>query len=160
LGQGFPDFDPPQELNAAMARFIGEGKNQYAPMAGVPLLRQRVAEKLHRDYGCSVDPDTELTITTGATDAIFDVIAAAVSAGDEVVVMDPCYDSYEPAVRLQGGRSIHVPLRVPSFSIDFERLRAALTPRTRLVIINFPNNPTGSILTREDLNDLAATLRD
>lgn len=160
LGQGFPDFAPPEELRVAMARAIHDGKNQYAPMAGVPALRQRVAEKLNRDYGCCVDADTELTITTGATEGIFDVIAAVVSPGDEVVVMDPCYDSYEPAVRLQGGRCVHVPLSMPDFGLDFDRIRAALSPRTRLLIINFPNNPTGAILTRQDVSDLADVLRD
>lgn len=160
LGQGFPDFNPPFQLRAAMARFIEEGKNQYAPMAGLPSLRERIAAKLNHDYGSAVDPETELTITAGATEGIFDVIATVVSPGEEVVVMDPCYDSYEPAVRLQGGRCVHVPLRTPGFALDFEQLKAALNPKTRLVVVNFPNNPTGSILTREDLDALAELLRD
>lgn len=160
LGQGFPDFNPPERLRHAMAHFIEEGKNQYAPMTGVPALREGIAIKLNRDYGCALDSETELTITTGATEGIFDVIATVVSPGDEVVVMDPCYDSYEPAVRLQGGRCVHVPLRTPGFSLDFERLEASLTKNTRLVVINFPNNPTGSILTSRDLEQLAVLLRD
>ncbi len=160
LGQGFPDFDPPERLRQAMSHFIAEGKNQYAPMAGVPLLRERIAAKLNRDYGCHIDPESELTVTTGATEGIFDVIATVVSPGDEVIVMDPCYDSYEPAVRLQGGRCVHVPLRTPGFKLDFERIAAALGPKTRLLVINFPNNPTGSVLTSQDLDDLATVLRD
>lgn len=160
LGQGFPDFNPPDRLRQAMAHFIEEGRNQYAPMPGVPALRQQIARKLARDYGANVDPDQELTITDGATEGIFDVIATVVSPGDEVIVMDPCYDSYEPAVRLQGGRCVHVPLRTPGFHLDFERIAAALSPATRLLVINFPNNPTGSILTRADLDALAEVLRD
>lgn len=160
LGQGFPDFDPPSRLRQAIARFVEEGKNQYAPMAGLPLLRQRIATKLNRDYGCNLDHDREVTVTTGATEGIFAVVCACVSPGDEVIVLDPCYDSYEPAVRLQGGRCVHVPLEVPGFRIDFERLRSSLTPRTRLLIINFPHNPTGAVLTSADLDELASTLRE
>lgn len=160
LGQGFPDFDPPERLRQAMARFIESGKNQYAPMPGVPALREQIARKLARDYDANIDADQELTITTGATEGIFDVIATVVSPGDEVVVMDPCYDSYEPAVRLQGGRCVHVPLRTPGFQLDFERIAAAITPATRLLVVNFPNNPTGAVLGASDLNKLAEVLRD
>lgn len=159
LGQGFPDFDPPERLREAMAHYIAEGKNQYAPMSGVPALREQIARKLDRDYGCTISAEHELTITTGATEGIFDVIATVVSAGDEVLVMDPCYDSYAPAVKLQGGHCIHVPL-LPGFALDFERIRSALTPRTRLVVINFPNNPTGAVLSAGDLAALAETLRN
>jgi methionine transaminase len=160
LGQGFPDYDPPAALVEALARHAREGKNQYAPMAGVPRLRAALARKLERAHGCALDPEAELTITSGATEAIFDAIAAVVRPGDEVVVLDPSYDSYEPSVVLQGGRAVHVPLRLPDFGIDFERLKSALSERTRLVIVNFPHNPSGAVLSRADLDALADVLRD
>src|SRR6187399_3037858 len=159
LGQGFPDFDPPEALKLALARHVASGKNQYAPMAGVPALRERIAVELERSYGRRVDPDRELTITSGATEAIFDAIAAVVRPGDEVIVLDPAYDSYEPAVLLQGGRAVHVPLRSPSFSVDWQRVADAITERTRLLAINFPHNPSGAVLAPEDLDTLAEILR-
>ncbi|HEX6271960.1 MAG TPA: methionine aminotransferase [Polyangiaceae bacterium] len=160
LGQGFPDFDPPEALLDALARHARAGRNQYAPMAGVPRLREALARELGRAHGVALDPEHEITVTSGATEAIFDVIAAVVRPGDEVVVLDPSYDSYEPSVVLQGGRAVHVPLRLPDFSIDFERLSRALTPHTRLVIVNFPHNPSGAVLSRRDLDALANALRD
>jgi methionine transaminase len=160
LGQGFPDFEPPEALRHALALHVARGQNQYAPMPGVLRLREQIALKLERDYARALDPGSEITVTSGATEAIFDVIAALVSPGDEVIVLDPCYDSYEPAVLLQGGRAVHVPLNPTDFSIDFERLRAALSPRTRLVIVNFPHNPSGAVLAASDLEALDACLRD
>ena len=160
LGQGFPDFDPPEALRAALVRHVAAGKNQYAPMAGVPVLRERIAQDLERFYGRRVDPETELTVTSGATEAIFDVIAAVVRPGDEVIVLDPAYDSYEPSVLLQGGRARHVPLLWPSFGVDWQRVADAITERTRLLIVNFPHNPSGAVLAREDLATLAEILRD
>ena len=159
LGQGFPDFDPPVALREALARHVAEGKNQYAPMPGVLRLREQIARKLARDYGAELDAVDEITVTSGATEGIFDVIAALVAPGDEVIVLDPCYDSYEPSVTLQGGRTVHVPLAAEDFSIDFERLRAALSPRTRLVIVNFPHNPSGAVLSARDLDALDDCLR-
>jgi len=159
LGQGFPDFDPPETFKAALARHVAGGKHQYAPMAGVPALRERIALELERSYGRRVDPDSELTVTSGATEAIFDAIAAVVRPGDEVIVLDPAYDSYEPAVLLQGGRAVHVPLRAPSFSVDWQRVADAITPRTRLLALNFPHNPSGAMLTPSDLDALAEVLR-
>ena len=156
LGQGFPDFDPPLALCEALARHVAAGKNQYAPMAGVPALRERLAVELERAYGLKPDPETEITITSGATEAIFDAIACVVRPGDEVIVLDPAYDSYEPAVLLQGGRVVHVPLTLPDFSVDWERVEAAFTERTRLLAINFPHNPSGAVLTPADLQALAA----
>jgi methionine transaminase len=159
LGQGFPDFDPPKPLLEALARHANTGKNQYAPMAGVPRLRQAIARHVASAHGLGLDPETEITVTSGATEAIFDAIAALVRPGDEVVVLDPAYDSYEPSVLLQGGRVVHVPLRLPDFSIDFDRLKDALGPRTRLVVLNFPHNPSGAVLTRADLDSLAELLK-
>ncbi|HEV8551029.1 MAG TPA: methionine aminotransferase [Polyangiaceae bacterium] len=159
LGQGFPDFEPPERLKAALARHVASGKNQYAPMAGVPALRERIALDLERFYGRRVDPETELTVTSGATEAIFDAIAAVVRPGDEVIVLDPAYDSYEPAVLLQGGRAVHLPLAWPSFAVDWQRLADAVSERTRLLILNFPHNPSGAVLEAEDLATLAEILR-
>ena len=160
LGQGFPDYEPPPVLLEALVRHANAGRNQYAPMAGVLRLRQAIARHIANAHGLALDPETEITVTSGATEAIFDAIAAVVRPGDEVVVLDPSYDSYEPSVVLQGGRAVHVPLRLPDFSIDFERLKQALGPRTRLVVLNFPHNPSGAVLTRADLDSLAELLRD
>jgi len=159
LGQGFPDFDPPPALLAALARQANGGKNQYAPMAGVPRLREQIALTLERSYGHRLDPASELTITSGATEGIFDAITASVHPGDEVILLDPSYDSYAPAVHLQGARTVHVPLRLPDFSIDWQRMSEALGPRTRLVVLNFPHNPSGAVLAPGDLDTLAELLR-
>jgi methionine aminotransferase len=159
LGQGFPDFDPPRALVDALHRHASGGHNQYAPMAGVPRLRERIGAELFRSYGRRLDPETELTVTSGATEGIFDVIASVVRPGDEVVMLDPAYDSYEPAVLLQGGRAVHVPLRYPGFSVDWQRVKDAIGPRSRLLCLNFPHNPTGALLCPEDLTALAEVLR-
>jgi methionine aminotransferase len=159
LGQGFPDFDGPPLLRDALARAMAEGRNQYAPMTGIPALRQQIAAKIARCYGRAVDPDTEVTVTSGATEALFCAIAALAHPGDEVVMLDPCYDCYEPAVELAGARAVHVPLTLPEFAIDFDRLRAAISPRTRIIIINSPHNPSGAVLERADLDRLAEIVR-
>ncbi len=159
LGQGFPDFEPPPAFAEALQRHVRDGKNQYAPMAGVPRLRQQLAHKLSRDYGAPLDPESYITVTDGATEGLFDTITAVVRSGDEVIVFDPCYDSYEPAVLLQGGRVLHLPLN-PEFGIDWQRLASALSPRTRLIILNFPHNPSGAVLSPEDLETLARIVRD
>lgn len=155
LSQGFPDFDPPARLIELVSRHLNSGRNQYAPMAGVVALREAIAAEAARRHGISVDPVGEITITTGATEALFCAILALAGPGDEVIVFDPAYDSYEPAITLAGARTIHIPLFPPHFRIDFERVGAALNARTRLVIINSPHNPTGTLLTRADLEALA-----
>lgn len=160
LGQGFPDFDGPPLLREALARAMAEGKNQYAPMSGVPVLRQAIAAKLARCYGASVDADVEVTVTSGATEALFCAIAAVVRPGDEVIVLDPCYDSYEPAIELQGARAVHVPLVPPEFGVDWDRVRDAITPRTRMILVNSPHNPSGAMFDAADLEALAAITRD
>jgi methionine aminotransferase len=159
LGQGFPDFDGPQRLRDALAEAMNSHKNQYAPMTGIPKLREQVALKTERLYGAKVNADTEVTVTSGATEALFAAIAAVVHAGDEVIVLDPCYDSYEPAIELSGGRAVHVPLRLPDFSVDWQRVKDAITPKTRMLLINSPHNPTGAVLSASDLDTLAALLR-
>lgn len=160
LGQGFPDFEPPQALRDALTRAMGEGKNQYAPMPGTAALREQIATKTQRLYGRKVDMDTEITVTSGATEAIFAAIAATVHAGDEVIVFDPAYDCYEPAVDLQGARAVHIPLVLPDFSIDWQRVRDAITPKTRMILINSPHNPSGAVLSAVDLHELVAIVRD
>ncbi|MDQ7997323.1 MAG: pyridoxal phosphate-dependent aminotransferase [Luteibacter sp.] len=160
LGQGFPDFEPPEALRDAVTRAMAEGKNQYAPGVGIPKLREQIALKTERLYGHRVSPDTEVTVTSGATEALFSAIAAVVRAGDEVIVFDPCYDSYEPAIELQGAAAVHIPLTLPSFGIDWQRVRDAITPKTRMILINSPHNPSGAVLSRADLDELASIVRD
>lgn len=160
LSQGFPDFDGPQALRDAVARHVAAGHNQYAPMTGLPALREQVAAKIARCYGRSVSADTEVTITPGATQAIFCAIQALIQPGDEVIVFDPSYDSYEPAVVLAGGRCVHVPLALADFTIDWQRLQDALSPRTRLIILNSPHNPSGALISRAELDRLAALIRE
>ncbi|CDZ93992.1 pyridoxal phosphate-dependent aminotransferase [Pseudomonas saudiphocaensis] len=160
LSQGFPDFDGPDELREALARAVMAGHNQYAPMAGLPALREQVALKIQSLYQRQVSADSEVTITPGATQAIFCAIHAVIRTGDEVIVFDPCYDSYEPAVELAGGVCIHQPLSQPNFSIDWQKLADAITPRTRMIVLNTPHNPSGALIDRADLERLAALIRD
>lgn len=163
LSQGFPSFDPPSRLLERVEHHLAAGANQYAPLPGVPALRAAIADKVERLYGATVDADQEVTVCDGATEGLFSTIQALVHRGDEVIVFDPAYDSYDPAVRLAGGRCVHLPLREtadrPEAHIDFDRLADALNERTRLVIVNFPQNPLGSILKRSDLEALAEVLR-
>jgi len=159
LGQGFPDFDGPQALRDALAAAMNSGKNQYAPMTGVPKLREQIALKTERLYGRKVSADTEVTVTSGATEALFAAIAAVVHAGDEVIVLDPCYDSYEPAIELCGARAVHVPLRQPDFAVDWVRVKAAITAKTRMILINSPHNPSGAVFSAADLDALAELVR-
>lgn len=160
LSQGFPDFDGPEALREALARHVAAGHNQYAPMTGLPALREQIALKVQRLYGRNVSADSEVTVTPGATQAIFCAIQALIHPGDEAIVFDPCYDSYDPSVVLAGGRCIHVPLAEGSFAIDWQRLEAALSPRTRLIILNTPHNPSGALISRDELDRLAALIRD
>jgi methionine aminotransferase len=156
LSQGFPDFPAPLALREALARHALEGHNQYAPMTGEPALRTQVAAQLERFRGVHPDPETEITIVPGATEGLFCAILALVREGDEVILLDPSYDSYEPAVKLAGGRAVHVPLTDGSFAIDWDRLGDALSSRTRMIVINSPHNPTGAVLSRADLEELEA----
>ncbi|HEY0961551.1 MAG TPA: methionine aminotransferase [Pseudomonadales bacterium] len=160
LGQGFPDFATPQRLRDALADAMRTGHNQYAPMSGLLALREQIARKVQALYGRTVDPEGEVTITSGATEAIFAAIAAVVRHGDEVIVFDPCYDSYEPAIELSGGRAVHVPLRDDSFAVDWQRVAAAITPRTRMIIVNTPHNPSGAVVSESDLAALSELTRN
>jgi methionine aminotransferase len=158
LGQGFPDFDPPAELLDRVAHHLHAGHNQYAPMAGVPALLEQIAAKTERLHGVRVDPQGEITITAGGTEAIFCAIQAVVHPGDEVILLDPCFDCYAPTVELAGGRALRLPLALPHFQIDFDRLATALSPRTRLVVVNTPHNPSGAVVTDDEWARLAALL--
>ncbi|AZF23204.1 MULTISPECIES: pyridoxal phosphate-dependent aminotransferase [unclassified Pseudomonas] len=159
LSQGFPDFNGPQDLLDAVGRHVANGHNQYAPMSGLPALRQQVVAKIARSYGVSVDADREVTITPGATQGIFCAIQAVIRNGDEVIIFDPCYDSYAPSVELAGGRCVHVQLGLQDFSLDLERIKAALSPRTRMIVLNTPHNPSGALVSREELDQLAELIR-
>jgi len=159
LGQGFPDFEVPELLREALSRAMREGKNQYSPMMGILPLRQQIAAKTESLYGCRVDADSEITVTSGATEAIFAAIHACVRPGEEVVMLDPCYDCYEPAVDLAGAVAVHVPLDPRDFSVDWQRVKDAITPRTRMLMINSPHNPSGAVLTDADLAALQDILR-
>jgi methionine transaminase len=158
LSQGFPDFDGPRYLLERVQHYLTHGYNQYAPMMGVPALREAVAAKVANLYGCPVDPDSEVTVTSGATEALFCAIAAVVSPGDEVIVFDPAYDSYEPAVTLQGGVVRHLPTHPPEYRPDWDRVADAVSERTRLIILNTPHNPTGSVWERSDVDALRAVV--
>ena len=159
LGQGFPDFEGPQRLRDALAVAMNGGKNQYAPMTGVPKLREQIALKTERLYGRKINADTDVTVTSGATEALFAAIAAVVHPGDEVIVLDPCYDSYEPAIELVGGRAVHVPLSLPDFSVDWQRVKDAITSKTRMIMVNSPHNPSGAVFSAGDLDTLAEITR-
>ena len=164
LSQGFPSFDPPDALLDRISHYLRHGANQYAPMPGVPALRQAIAAKTLANHGIEIDPDAEVTVSTGATEGLFSAIQALIRPGDEAVVFDPAYDSYEPAVTLAGGLTRHVPLHIDAnghtFSVDWQRLADAINSRTRLILCNFPHNPTGAILSAGDLDRLAEVIRD
>ena len=154
LSQGFPDFPAPLALRTALAHHALEGHNQYAPMAGLPALREAIAGQLARHRGVYCDPETEITVVPGATEAIYCAITACVGPGDEVILLDPCYDSYAPAVTLAGGIPVHVPLEAPAFAPDWERIEQSINNRTRLLVINSPHNPTGAVMSQEDMLQL------
>ena len=164
LSQGFPSFNPPAALLERVNWHLHNGANQYAPMPGIPQLRSVIAQKILRLQGRALDVDTEITVCTGATEGLFSAITALVRRGDEVIVLDPAYDSYEPAIDLAGGITRHVPLVIDEnghdFHPDWQRLEESINDKTRLIILNFPHNPTGAILSAEDLDSLASLVRD
>ena len=154
LSQGFPDFSIDKKIIDLVHRFMLEDHNQYAPMLGMPVLRAMIAEVIKRSFNKDVDAETEITVTSGATEAIYAVIAAFITPGDEVIVFDPSYDSYNPVIRLNGGIPVHLNLLYPDFSVDWDLVRAKISPRTRMIIINTPHNPSGAILRESDLKEL------
>lgn len=159
LGQGFPDYEIDPRLGELVAAAMSQGHNQYAPMEGLMTLRERIAQKLFMSYGLKVDPESQVTVTLGATEAIYSSIQAVVGPGDDVIMFDPSYDSYDPAVRLAGGRSIRIPLQPPGFRYDWDRVRSAINERTRLILFNSPHNPACTAASTEDLNTLADVIR-
>src|SRR6202521_5783557 len=160
VGQGLPDYPIDARLSQALVEAVAEGHNQYAPMEGVVELRERISQKLERSYGRRFDPHAEITVTCGGTEALYDAIQAVVGPGDEAVIFDPAYDAYEPAVRLAGGRCIRVALAPPAFRYDWDQVRQRLSDRTRLIILNSPQNPSCTVADGDDLNALAAVIRD
>lgn len=155
LSQGFPDFDPDPALVQLVSENLKQGKNQYAPMPGILPLRRALAEKIEKLYGATYDPESEITVTAGATEALYAAITATVHPGDEVIIFEPFYDAYPPVVQYAGGKPIFIPLQPPNFSIPWQRVKQAVSKRTRLIILNSPHNPTGSLLGKNDLAQLA-----
>ena len=160
LSQGFPDFDPPEELKKLVNHFIESGHNQYAPMQGVKILRERISDKIRKLYGSYYNPNHEITITAGATEALYTAITTVVKPGDEVIIFEPAYDLYTPTVVASGGTPVYIPLKEPGFTIDWEMVNNSLTNRTKLIIINSPHNPTGSVLNRTDIIKLEELTAD
>src|SRR5262245_58210670 len=160
LGQGFPDYDIDPRLQELTAAAMSQGFNQYAPMEGVIELREEIAKKLALSYGVTVNPDSEVTVTCGATEGIYSAVQALVGPGDEAIVFDPSYDSYDPAVRLAGARCVHIPLMPPGFRYDWDRVAASINSRTKLIIINTPHNPACTVMSAADIDTLAELIRD
>jgi methionine aminotransferase len=158
LGQGFPDFECDPRLTDAVADAMRAGHNQYPPMAGLPVLREAIAQKVEALYGRRYDPGREITVTAGATQAILSAILAVVHPGDDVIVLEPCYDSYAPNIELAGARVVRVALTPGSFRPDFDAMAAAMTPRTRAIVVNSPHNPSGTVWTPAEVDRLAALL--
>ena len=158
LSQGYPDFDGPRQLLDRVSHYLANGYNQYPPMAGIEPLREAIARKVQSLYGLAPDPDTEVTVTSGATEALFCAINAVIRTGDEALLFDPCYDSYEPAVALAGGTCRHIPTLAPDFRVDWDRVRDALRPNTRLIVLNTPHNPTGAVWDASDIDALRSVV--
>lgn len=154
LSQGFPDFQVSEELIELVHARMLEGYNQYAPMPGVPSLRNAIAKVIKETHNRNTDPETEITITAGGTEALFATISALISEGDEVILFDPAYDSYNPAIRLNGGKPVPINLLPPKFEIDWDQVKRKITPKTKMIMINTPHNPGGVVLSGDDLNTL------
>jgi len=160
LSQGFPDFNCSEELINLFHKYSLGGFNQYAPMAGVPTLREMISDKTYELYSKRYNPENEITITSGATEALFTAITSVVSPGDEVIIFEPAYDSYVPVVQINGGKPVFIPLDKKDFSIDWKRVKESLTSKTKLIIINSPHNPTGSVISIDDLHKFEDIVRD
>jgi methionine aminotransferase len=160
LSQGFPDFSAPDALLERVNHHLHAGHNQYAPMSGIPELREQIAVKTGQLYGRELNPDSDITVTSGATEALFSAIEAFVRNGDEVIIFDPAYDSYAPAIQLAGGQAVRISLHAPKFQVDWNRVSDAINKKTRMIIVNTPHNPTGSTLDAEDMASLASLVRD
>ncbi len=154
MSQGFPDFSPDELLQSEVEKAIRNGHNQYAPMAGLPVLRERIAAKVESLYKANIDPETEITITAGGTQALFTAISAMISENDEVILFSPAYDSYAPAVELAGGKTVHYSMEAPDFAINWQQVKKLITQRTRMIVINTPHNPSGTVLAEKDMKEL------
>jgi methionine aminotransferase len=160
LSQGFPDFSCDKEMISLVNKFMKAGNNQYAPMAGLLSLREILAQKTADIYGVNYNPETEITVTAGATQAIYTAISAIVHEGDEVIIFEPAYDCYQPAIDLNGGKTVYMQLQAPDYTIDWERVKKVINHRTKMIIINTPHNPTGSVMTAEDMLMLQKLTKD
>lgn len=160
LSQGFPGFDCDPALLELVNKYMKAGLNQYAPMSGVPIFRERIAEKTKSVYGVELDSESEVTVVSGATEALYAAVTAVVKQGDEVILFDPAYDSYAPAVELNGGKPVFVPLDMPDFSVNWEKVKSSITDKTRLIMVNTPHNPSGYVWTQSDLDTLAELIQD
>ena len=160
LSQGYPDFPSSPELIALVNKAMKDGFNQYAPMPGIFSLREKIAEKIASLYNASYNPDSEITVTAGATQAIFTIITAMVQQGDEVIIFAPAYDCYDPTIRLNGGKTIELELKAPDFKIDWELLKASINEMTKMIIINTPHNPTGTVMSKDDMKQLEALVKE
>ncbi len=154
LSQGFPNFEASEELISLVNQYMKKGFNQYAPMQGILPLRERIAEKAEALYGAKYNPDTEITISSGGTQAIYTAITAMIREGDEVVVLEPAYDSYVPAIELAGGVPVYVALKFPDYTIDWNAVKKVITQRTKMILINTPHNPAGTVWTQKDMKEL------
>ncbi len=154
LSQGFPDFPCSQELVSLINKHMKAGHNQYAPMPGIPALREILAQKTEELYGAKYDPETEITVTAGGTQAIYTAISAVIREGDEVIVFEPAYDCYQPAIEMNGGKTVYLQLKAPDYTIDWEQVKKVVNHRTKMIIINTPHNPTGSVLSANDMKEL------
>lgn len=160
LSQGFPGFDCDPKLSELVTHHMKRGANQYAPMIGIPALRERIAEKTASIQGVKIDPEQEVTVVSGATEGLYSAIAAVLYTGDEAIILEPAYDSYIPAIRLNGGVPVSVGLDLPNYSVNWEKVKAAVTEKTRLIIVNTPHNPSGYVWTKEDISQLSALIAD
>jgi len=160
LSQGFPDFEADPKLIQLVDNYMRQGFNQYAPMQGVPILRQRIVEKIHRLYQADSNPETDITITSGATEALFCAISAVVNPNDEVIIFEPAFDSYLPVVQLNGGIPVFSKLRYPDYSIDWDEVKKKITSKTKLIILNSPHNPTGTVITKQDIVQLQEIIKN
>lgn len=154
LSQGFPDFDVSKELIASVNKYMQAGYNQYAPMQGVPRLRAAITKMIKTTYNCTVNPENEITITSGATEGLYAGIQALINNGDEVIIFDPSYDSYAPAVKMAGGAPVHIALMPPNFNIDWQKVHEQVSSKTKMIIINSPHNPSGAIVSQDDMAEL------
>lgn len=160
LGQGFPDFPMNENLTSLVSKAMTEGNNQYVHMCGLPLLRERIAEKVNVAYQAAVNPETDITVTPGGTYAIYTALTSIINPGDEVIVFEPAYDSYIPNIEINGGIAIRIPMEFPSYSINWDLVRKKLTNKTRAIIINSPHNPTGKVLDEHDIEQLRQIVND